>query len=299
MNDIAVRQNSDANLRLLRARQQMFHRAKMVFIIELVLTVLAPVAGALVGLFVAELRPTIALVSLALTALDVAVLDRAQRRFVKYGAKIAERFDCSVLQMTWNTLAAGKPLDDEVVDEAATSWERRRNNKGLENWYPEEVGQTSLEAARFICQRTNLWYDGRLRRLNGSIALGLAWIVPTALLVACWFLNIPFREIATVLTPAAPVMIWAIREHFRQKDTAEAQDQTKSEVEAYLAKLKQGKMDAEDALQAARDVQNALYARRAASPMVMPGLYQLFRPELERQMKAGAAEHVRDANHRA
>lgn len=297
MNDIPIRQNSDANLRLLRARQQMFHRAKVIFIVQLVLTVMAPVAGAVVGLFVAEARPTIALVSLLLTVLDVAVLDRAQRRFVKNGAKIAERFDCSVLQMPWNSLAAGKPLDDEAIDEAATSWKRRRKDKGLRDWYPAEVGDASLELARLICQRTNLWYDGRLRRLNGSIALFLAWAVPVALLIACFLLNVPFREIATVLTPAAPVMVWAIREHFRQKDTAEAQDQTKSEAEGYLASIKQGKMNADDALRAARDVQNGLYARRAASPMVMPGLYQLFRPGLERQMKAGVAEHVRGADH--
>jgi hypothetical protein len=297
MNDIPARQNSDSSLRLLRARQQMFHRAKIIFIVELLLTVIAPVAGAIIGLFVAEVRPTIALVSLALTVLDVAVLDRAQRRFVKNGAKIAERFDCTVLQMPWNRLATGKPLDEEIVDEAASSWERRRKNKGLIDWYPVEVGEATLEAARFICQRTNLWYDGRLRRLNGSIALVLAWGVPAALGVACWLLNIPFREIATVLTPAAPVMVWSIREHFRQKDTAEAQDQTKTEAEGYLTAVKQGKMDTDEALQAARDVQNALYARRAASPMVMPGLYQMFRPGLERQMKAGAAEHVRTADH--
>lgn len=293
MNNIPIHQNTDANLRLLRARQQMFHRAKVIFIVQLVLTVLVPVVGAVVGLFVIEARPTIALVSLLLTVLDVAVLDRAQRRFVKNGAKIAERFDCNVLQMPWNSLAAGKPLDEEVIDEAAISWKRRRKDKGLKDWYPPEVGDAALELARLICQRTNLWYDGRLRRLNGSLALFLAWAVPIVLLISCFLLNVPFREIAIVLTPAAPVMVWAIREHFRQKDTAEAQDQTKSEAEGYLAKIKQAAMTADDALQAARDVQNALYARRAASPMVMPGLYQLLRPGLERQMKAGAAEQVR------
>ncbi|MEQ7154154.1 S-4TM family putative pore-forming effector [Brevundimonas aurifodinae] len=294
MNDIPLRQNQEANLRLLRARQEMFHRAKLVFIAQLLLTVLLPVSGAIWGLVHEDQRATIALLSLVMTVVDAALLDRAQRRFVRNGAKAAEAFDCSVLQLPWNTLAAGKPLDDEAVEEAATSWERRRQNKGLIDWYPNEVGQASLSLGRLICQRTNLWYDGRLRRLNGSLALLLAWALPIALLLACWWLNLPFREIAIVLTPAAPVMVWAIREHFRQKDTAEAQEQTKGEAEAYLSAIKRGELSEPEAQQAARDVQNALYARRAASPMIIPGLYQLARPGLERQMKAGAAEHVRD-----
>lgn len=190
MNDIPLRQNQDANLRLLRARQEMFHRAKLVFIAQLLLTVLLPVSGAIWGLVHEDQRATIALLSLVMTVVDAALLDRAQRRFVRNGAKAAEAFDCSVLQLPWNTLAAGKPLDDEAVEEAATSWERRRQNKGLIDWYPNEVGQASLSLGRLICQRTNLWYDGRLRRLNGSLALLLAWALPITLLLACWWLNL-------------------------------------------------------------------------------------------------------------
>lgn len=295
MNDIPVSQNLEPNLRLLRARQQMFHNAKIIFIVQLFLTVMLPMAGAVAGLLVASARPTIALVSLLITVLDVAVLDRAQRRFVRNGAKIAERFDCAVLALPWNSLAAGKPLDEETIDEASSAWFKRRKDKGLRDWYPAEVGEASLELGRLICQRTNLWYDGKLRRLNGSVALFLAWAVPIGLGVGCWRSNIPFQDVATVVTPAAPIMVWAIREHFRQKDTAEAQDQTKAEAEKYLENIKAGKMDADSATDAARAVQNALYARRTGSPMIIPGLYQLFRPKLERQMKAGASEHVRGA----
>ncbi len=43
MNDIPARQNRPENLQLMRARQEMFHRAKLIFILQLILTVFLPV----------------------------------------------------------------------------------------------------------------------------------------------------------------------------------------------------------------------------------------------------------------
>ncbi|MBB1177666.1 S-4TM family putative pore-forming effector [Brevundimonas aurantiaca] len=295
MNDIPVRQNLPDSLKLMRARQEMFHRAKLVFIAQLVLTVLLPVIGAVAGLFMEQLRSTVAFFSLLVTILDITVLDRAQRRFVRNGAKIAECFDCAVLRLPWNTLSAGKRPDPEMIDSVAEAWSRRHEDKGIIDWYPTEAGETSLEAGRLLCQRSSLWYDATLRRFNGSIALGLSWLIPSAFLTACWWTRLPLSEFAVTCMPVAPVLVWSVREHFRQKDTAESQDQTKAELEGFLSRVEAGAMSLDEAEEAARSVQNALYARRVSSPLVMPGLYELRRAYLERTMKAGVAARVRDA----
>ncbi len=295
MNDIPVRQNRPANLQLMRARQEMFHRAKLVFILQLILTVLLPVIGAATGLFVEASRPAVAVFSLVVTLLDITLLDRAQRRFVRNGAKIAECFDCSVLQLPWNGLSAGKRIDPEIIEAAAEAWSKRHSDKGILDWYPAEVGGTSLEAGRLLCQRSSLWYDATLRRFNGSVALVLAIGIPSIFFIACWFVRLPLSDIAVTWMPVAPVLVWSVREHFRQKDTAESQDQTKSELESVLARMEAGAVSADDAREASRNIQNALYARRVSSPLIMPGLYEARRAYLERHMKAGVAARLRDA----
>lgn len=295
MNDIPERQNLPESLQLMRARQEMFHRAKLVFILQLVLTVALPVIGAATGLFVEQARSTVAVFSLLVTLLDITLLDRAQRRFVRNGAKIAECFDCSVLQLPWNGLSAGKRIDAEVIAAAGEAWSRRHTDKGIVNWYPVEVGAASLEAGRLLCQRSSLWYDATLRRFNGSIALVLALGIPAAFFIACWWVRLPLSDVAVTWMPVAPVLVWSVREHFRQKDTAESQDQTKSELESVLSRVDAGTISADDARDAARNIQNALYARRVSSPLVMPGLYEARRAFLERNMKAGVEARLRDA----
>ncbi|MBX9708216.1 MAG: hypothetical protein K2X61_09815 [Caulobacteraceae bacterium] len=295
MNDIPARQNRPENLQLMRARQEMFHRAKLIFILQLILTVFLPVVGAATGLFVEEARSGVAAFSLVVTLLDITILDRAQRRFVRSGAKIAECFDCSVLQLPWNGLSAGKRIDPEIIEAAAEAWSKRHSDKGILDWYPAEVGSTSLEAGRLLCQRSSLWYDVTLRRFNGSIALVLAIGIPTAFLIACWVVRLPLSDVAVTWMPVAPVLVWSVREHFRQKDTAESQDQTKSELESVLARVEAEAISADDARDASRNIQNALYARRVSSPLVMPGLYEARRAYLERHMKAGVAARLRAA----
>ena len=294
MNAIPARQNDPTNIRLLRARQQMFHRAKIVFVTQLVLTVLCPVAGAVLGVLVESARPGVAVFSLVATLLDITVLDRLQRRYLRGGAKIAECFDCSVLDIPWNALSAGKRPDSEMIEEAARAWSRRHDDSTLVDWYPSEVGQTDVGRARLLCHRSNIWYDATLRRMNGSLVLVIAWAIPLGLALVCWLTNVPFREVAIVLAPAAPVLVWSVREHFRQKDTAEGQEQTKGEVESILGRIEGAGVTPEEARQLARDVQNALYIRRASSPLIIPGLYQLRRATLETQMKAAVADRLRD-----
>ncbi|WP_146218019.1 MULTISPECIES: S-4TM family putative pore-forming effector [unclassified Caulobacter] len=293
VNDIPARQNDAANIRLLRARQELFYRAKIVFIIQLVLTVLLPVIAAIVGLMVEAARPAVAVFSLVVTLLDVTVLDRTQRRHIRSAAKVAECFDCSVLDLPWNALSAGKAPDAELIEEAATSWSRHDTDADLVDWYPAEVGQTDIARARLLCHRSNLWYDATLRRFNGSLVLLIAWAIPLSLALACWLTNVPFQQIAIVLTPAAPVLVWSVREHFRQKDAAESQEQTKGEVEAILARIDAGDVEPGEASALARDVQNALYSRRASNPLTIPGLYGLRRAALELQMKAAVADRLR------
>lgn len=287
MNPIPERQNAEPQLVLMRARSRIYQEATAMLVAQFAFTVLLPVAATLLTLVVPDAKPYTVALSLVVTVVDVTLLDRLQRAKLKLAAKIAETFDCAVLALDWNAFVAQKRVDPETVAAAATAW--RGGDAKLRDWYPTAVGKAPLHLARIICQRTNLWYDATLRRHYGTRLLGFAGVLLAALFVGAYVEGLTLEVfVASVMAPAAPVLIWTLREWLRQRDTADAQDVLKGEAEALWSRAKTGGCDDAECSRLSRDFQNAIYARRVSSPLMMPGFYSRKRPAMEDQMNRGA-----------
>ena len=289
---IPARQNGEEALRLLRARQRTYDEARHFQTLQMFVAVLLPVVGAIGGLLSPELRPFVAFLSLLIAVLDVAWLDRSQRVRIKLAAKISEQFDCHVLHIPWNGAAAGKPPGAEVIHAAARAW--RGQEEKIRNWYPTALGAAPPHVARLACQRVNAWYDGSLRR---RYVKGLLFLVVGAfilLLVIGAVAGLPLLDLAaTVASPAAPPIIWALREYFRQRDVTDVSGITQSDVEAVIEKAMKGDLDGAECAARSREFQNVIYVRRASSPLMFPLVYQWARPRMEEQMNAGAEDLLR------
>ena len=295
-NTIPQAQVSDRALQQLRARQAVYASATQIQVVQLLVTVAFPVAAAIVGLYFQATRPYVAAASVAASLFDAAVFDRAQRRLLERAAKIAEQFDVEVLQIPWNAFVAGKRLDAEVIHEAAGRWVGAEKIAKLRDWYPEAVGRAPLSLARIICQRTNLWYDSSLRRAYGTLIVWFAVTVTIGFVVAALALNLRFLDlVTTAIVPASPILIWAIRERFRQKDTADAQERLKGEAEFFWDRVKEGGCDDSECAERSREFQNSIYVRRVSSPMILPFIYSLRRGRMEAGMKVGAEEMLTEA----
>jgi hypothetical protein len=157
LNQIPDRQNAPAQLTLMRARQQSYHRAKSLLVLQFALTVGVAVIAAVAALVAPAIRPYTVSLSLLISTVDVTVLDRAQRNYIKLAAKIAEAFDCAVLGLRWNAFVAGKRPEPETLAEAEQAW--RGGDGGLRDWYPVAVGKVPLKLPRFC---------GQFRGLVGS-----------------------------------------------------------------------------------------------------------------------------------
>lgn len=300
MNHIPQLQNSDEALRYMRARQEIWARAADLLVLQVVLTVGIPALGAALGLLIAEVKPYAAAAALIITVLDVVVLDRIYRTRLRTAARVAEQFDCLVLQIPRNPFVVGKPVNAEVVSEAADGWLRRKTtDEKLRDWYPTVVGSAPLHLARVICQRTNLWYDAQLRRHYGTWLLTLAGGLSFLFFLSAMVAGLTIDNLVLLLfAPAAPVLVWSLREFFRQKDAADAQESLRTEAEALWDRARQSLCKPEECGIQSRAFQDAIFARRSTSPLVFPGVYGLLRPKLERQMNQGAAEMLADAGYR-
>lgn len=291
MNTIPERQNAPPQLALMRARQQTYRRATTRVVLQFCLTVGVPVVAAVAALAAPAIRPFTASLALLISVVDVTALDRAQRKYLKLAAKIAEAFDCAVLELPWDRFVAGKRPEPETLVEAESAW--RGGDDSLLNWYPAAVGKAPLHLARIICQRTNLWYDASLRRHYGSWILGGAGVVLVVLLSAAYATGLTVEVfIASVLAPAGPILIWSLREYFRQRDTAEAQETVRGDAEALWERAKTGGCGEGECQILSREFQNAIYARRVTSPLMLPLVYKLRRSGMEAQMNKGAGAYL-------
>lgn len=293
---IPARQNGEEALRLLRARQRIYAEARRFQILQILVAVFLPVVGAIAGLLSPEVRPFVAFLSLLIAVFDVAWLDRSQRVRIKLAAKLSEQFDCHVLHIPWNGAAAGKPPGAEIIHAAARAW--RGQEEEIRNWYPPALGVALPHIARLACQRVNAWYDGSLRRryVNGLLFLIVGAFILLLLIGAV--AGLPLLDLAaTVASPAAPPIIWALREYFRQRDVTDVSSITQSDVEAVMEKAIKGDLDEAECSTRSREFQNVIYARRASSPLMFPLVYRWARPQLEEQMNAGAENLLRQLNH--
>jgi hypothetical protein len=296
LNAIARLQNEEKQLKLLRARSNLYSRASAVAGLQVVLTILFPVVGAVFSIWRPELRAPVAAMSLAVLALDALVLDHQQKRILKRAAKIIEQFDCTVLDIPWASFIVGEKAEAEDINNAAARYSMRHDDSMVLKWYPEYVAQTPIHIGRIICQRSNLRYGSQLRRgYSKVIAYGAVGLL--ALLVAAGIAqNLRINDWILTVVLAAPILAWATREFYRHRDMAETLEDLLSKVNKLWDSARKGEYDAETCQQKSRELQSAIYLRRAAGPVVLSFMYRWKRADLEDEMRQTVATLARESS---
>jgi hypothetical protein len=290
-NQIAQHQNEADRIRLMRARARTYDLAELLMYLQLSLTVVIPVAGSILSLFVPEAKAYVAAFSLVVLVLDVVVLDRWQKALLKRAARLGERFDCDVLELSWDSFVVGEEVELEEVLRLANSYSG--DEEKLKNWYPVAAAEVPIHLGRIICQRTNLRYDSQLRR-NYSTLLGIAvGALFAVLLVAGLIRNQTLIDWVLQLTPLTPILSWSVREFYRQRDAAEQLEQLLKAASKLWADATSGGIDDAACKIRSREFQGAIYAKRVQNPLIPPFVYRSARSRLEKEMNAAAVEYVR------
>jgi hypothetical protein len=292
-NSIPEHQNAEPQLKFLRARQQLYASATTFLVLQLFLTLLVPLAGAILAAFRPDAKPYVAAAALTVLLLDILVLDRQQKTLLKRAAKIAEQFDCAVLELPWNEFTVGERVETEEIHSTAKVYAKRHDDKLLRDWYPPEVGTIPLSLARIICQRTNLHYDRRLRVSYGNVILTGASSVVLAIWIYGLANNLSITVWVLTMAPAIPVLAWAGREFYRQRDSAEPLEKLLREARKFWNEALSNGCEENYCLTKSREFQDAIYSRRTGSPLIFPLVYRLRRSSLEDEMHEGAADFLR------
>jgi hypothetical protein len=294
MNEIYKKQVETRMLNLLRARTLIYRRAKNVQAMGLIISLLFPLAGLIVSALLLPSKSFIAFAALMFSFLEVLLLDRWHRAQLKNAAKLQEDFDCTVLQMDWNTFLVGNRIDPEDVFADACKKLSEKDEQRLINWYPLAVKELPLYLARLVCQRTNLWYDSALRkRYRRVILTGCVVLIAGAGFISLAIDHTITTFVLSTLAPMTPVMIWALRECNRQAATIEVLDRLNDEVKKLLDRARSGATEREISMRS-RELQDAIFNHRSSSPLIFDWVYNFLRSRIEEQMNAGADQLVNE-----
>lgn len=289
-NNIGELQNSAPMVKLLRARRRVYALVKRLQQTYFLITLALPIVSLVVVFNFDEAKPGLSLAALIIGALDAMFFDAWRKRKIKMAARLQEEFDCCVLDMSWNSFTAGSQVSPEDVDEYGRNPLKPDAEKQLQDWYPSDACKLPLHLARLVCQRTNLWYDSKLRKTYRSCLWVITAIYFVALLI--FGLDLTLGDfILVVLVPFGPFFTWVVREHHRQTDTITLVDRLCTDIEKSIGSLSNPESQ-EDAQARARELQDAIFAHRASSPLVSDLVYKFKRKGLEEQMQAGAREFI-------
>ena len=294
---IPERQNREENLVLRRAIAQIYFLAKKNLGGQIILTVILPMLVALASIFLPELRPFVAVLSIAALLIDIFYLDRRQKKLLRAAASTAERFDCNVLQIEWNRVSIGSTPSDAQTHEWSNDYKARVANDGrILDWYPIAVRLAPEHQARVMCQLTNAQYDGRLRE-KYRLTIGVAGILCVlSLCLAGLLARLTLQEfILIAVTPALPILLWSGREFIRQLETdGPLRDIQDRAFEAWNDTLVE-KEDTDQLRTVSRALQDAIFGYRVRSPLPIPFIYSLLRNRLEVKMNVSAEQRLREA----
>lgn len=275
------RQNDVESLRRLKAASNRYNVAKRLLGVRAAAALLAPIVFIYTGFFSPSLEYWGAAYGLLAVILNHFLL---QKYFIykQQGAKAQELFDCRVLNLDWNTTELGTRPTQESIVEWADTFDNQHNQRPLTDWYPTALKELPLDHARIAIQRVGTQWDYSLRTrfirvivvligalilVLGGIALHNDWSLRTFVIVGTTFL---------------PTLGWTSYEYRAQNRASEARKRLRSR----LNRIWQGSITNEVTdQQTARQIQDALYFRRASDLDVFSWIYLLFRASDEARMR--------------
>lgn len=285
-NSITQQQNTDRSLRQLAAQRRLYSRAKRLSAAQALLGLAMPLFSLALD---ESLKPWAALGGICVVLLDIGVLEPLARRAARTAAAVQELFDTTVLQLPWNASLVREP-DAEAWSSAVYAGQK------LEDWYPTGMEGLPQPAARALCQRTNCWWDGSLRRayawclsaiatvaIVGALAYGLAQSMDVS------------RLVISVLAPALPALAWTIKEARRQFEASGTADRLKDAACEQWKDCIAARMSDEQAEARSRQLQDCIYSHRARAPLVFDFVYWILRDRFETQMQSAADQMLGEA----
>ena len=283
---IVVAQNSPEIQRLFVAQRAIYSQAKRIHNARLVAAIVLASVSPLVLFLFPGTAIVLGIVGVAATVTLEGILASHEESRIRKGARIQEEIDTRLFHLPWNQINAGsKVLPEDVIalDRAYTG-----NRSSLLDWYADP-SPLPRPLDVLLCQRANLTWDSRLRRVYGARVVALTLLLVVAAIVVVWFANPSFRDtMLAIVVPMLPALNQGRRLATAHFSSASEKDRIRAEVASLLSEAK--KSPHTITAEQCRIVQNRIFDLRSRGPLVPDWWYKRLRDGYEIDMRLTVAE---------
>jgi len=300
MNQIPTDQNSQKQLERLAAQRELYSSAKSFHGVQIILTVIIPVILAVIALIDQRYALVGAIFGVISFVADIAVVEPVIKRRKTKAAKIQELFDCAVLRLPKSPL---KTVDDITVEEVLLHYNAhikiKTNVEKIKDWYSPRVGELSLEIARILCQRTNCWWDSKLRQRYSSFLRIASIIVFGGIMVVGFISNLALTDVTLIASGLIPFFQFCIKHCIDNLEAARRLDELVTYSTRLWEEALSKSISNEMLTSNSRRLQDEIFEHRSMSPLILDSYYGLFRDDDEALMNRSSEILVDEALGRA
>jgi len=299
MNQIAIEQNNQKQLERLAAQRELYSSAKKWHGSQIILTVIIPITLATISFFINNLAVITAIFGVASFLIDVSVIEPVIRKRKTKAAKIQELFDCDVLKLPKSPL---KTVDDITVEEVLIYYNAHikiaTNVEKIKDWYSSNVSKLPIKIARILCQRTNCWWDSKLREKYSQFLKFSGITVFSIMMIIGYISDLSLIEITLITSGLVPFFQFCIKQYNENLDAANRLN----ELVLYSKQIWEDAIEnrySEDILKAnSRRLQDEIFEHRSISPLILDLYYNVFRDADEALMNRSSEILVDEALNR-
>jgi hypothetical protein len=296
MNQIPTEQNKQKQLERLAAQRELYSSAKKLHIFQIIITVILPVCLVILSGLNPDLITFGAIFGVCAFILDISVIEPEIYKRKTKAAKIQELFDCEVLQIPKSPL---KTVDDITVEEVLTYYNAhikiKTNVDKIKDWYSPNVGQLSIKTARILCQRTNCWWDSKLRQRFSNFLKYTSMSIFGILLVLGYLIDITLIEFTLILSTLVPFFQFCIKQSNDNKDTANRLNELVLYSVQVWTKALENSCDDNTMIIDSRRLQDEIFEHRKKSPLILNCFFKIFRDRDEELMNRTSEILVQEA----
>lgn len=286
---IVQRQEIPENIELLAAQRNLYSRAKNIIGFQMVLSVPVAICAAVTTIVKPELKGYVALWGVLVLVFDLFVFTPWVKRLRDKAARVQELFDTKVLGLDWNEISVGKKPECEIVHEEAQKHGLADEEiEGLRKWYPVVIDKVPEIFGIIISQRSNVWWDARMRRkYTFSIRVILVGVASVLIGYGLYEKKDMFEFLAYIVAPLASTYVFGYRQMMEHDDAADRLDKLKELSEKIWSDAVAGK-DAGLLKLKCRTLQDQIFDHRRKNPPIFDFLFRWFRDRNEVLMNKGA-----------
>ncbi|MEQ1500453.1 MAG: S-4TM family putative pore-forming effector, partial [Parcubacteria group bacterium] len=196
--------------------------------------------------------------------------------------KFQELFDTQVLDLNWNEVVVGSKPDHEIIGSIV---QKIKPDSTLKNWYPVDDSSIDISFARFLCQRSNAWWDSTLRKMY----IRFLYCVLFLIVVGIVFIGIKFKLslgdlILGIIMPVLSLIQLIIKQVNDNISSFKRMTKLKEDIDIVIEKFLGGE-NVENPKELSRCFQDEIFRHRKSSPQVFDWVYWFLKNNQENQMQ--------------